>query len=186
MEPKVEINIQDINESNLEDIPESCRGCVYWEFPEDFEKGKQDSSLKGELELKKKEWFKQTIKEFGTCGKIVYHNDTPIAFAQYAPSSRLPNVNAYESKPVGTLEESVVFLSCLYITDNAFRGKGIGETLLQTIIEDLRRRGFRSIETFARRSDAENPSGPMAFYIRNGFHIKDKTNPEFPLMRLYL
>jgi len=186
MSAEIEVNIEDIKEANLKDIPEICRGCVYWEFPEDFEKKKDDRQKKWELEAKKREWFQQTIKEFGTCGKIVYHNGSPIAYAQYAPSERLPSIKEYESKPVGKLEEAVVFLSCLFIVDESMRGRGIGKLLLQNIIEDLRRRGFRAIETFASRSDVENPSGPVAFYIRNGFHIKDKTNPEFPLMRFYL
>jgi len=186
VEASIEVNIEDIKESNLKDIPEPCRGCVYWEFPEDFEKGGKDLNKKWELETKKREWFEQTMKEFGTCGKIVYHEGKPIAYAQYAPSARLPNVNEYESKLVGKLEEGVVFLSCLFIADETLRRRGIGKLLLQNIVEDLRRRGFKAVETFARRSEANNPSGPMAFYIRNGFHVKDKTNPEFPLMRLYL
>lgn len=170
----------------MKDIPNSCRGCVYWEFPDDFEKGKKGPQQKAALEIKKFEWFEKTLEEFGTCGKIVYHDGEPVAYAQYAPSTRLPNVNTYESKIVGKLEEGVVFLSCLYIADERLRGEGIGKLLLQNIIEDLRRRGFKAVETFARRSQADNPSGPMDFYVKNGFHIKDKTNPEFPLMRLFL
>jgi len=183
---EIEVDVEDIRKGNLKDIPESCRGCVYWEFPEDFEKAKDEPQKKLEFETKKREWFEKTLEEFGTCGKIVYHNSKPIAYAQYASSTRLPNVNHYESKPVGKLEEGVVFLSCLYVADETMRGSGIGEMLLQNIIEDLRRRGFKAIETFARRSEANNPSGPMEFYIKNGFHIKDKTNSEFPLMRLFL
>lgn len=188
MEPKIEIDIRDINESNLRDIPEPCKGCVYWEFPEEFEKGKkaEDSQKKAELEVKKRKWFEQTLKELGACGKVVYYNSTPVAYAQYASSSRFPNIRAYESEHVGKFEEGVVFLSCLYVTDQTMRRKGIGEMLLQKIIEDMRRLGFKAIETFARRDEDNNPSGPMAFYIRNGFHIKDNTNPEFPLMRFYL
>jgi GNAT superfamily N-acetyltransferase len=186
VEPKIDINIEEIKKSNLKDIPEPCRGCVYWEFPKEFEKGKKDPKKKLEFEFKKREWFEQTTETFGTCGKIVYYEGRPIAYAQYAPSVRLPNINEYESKPVGKLEEGVVFLSCLYVNDETMRKKGVGETLLQNIIEDLKRKGFKAIETFARRSSANNPSGPMMFYLRNGFHIKDKTNPEFPLMRLYL
>ena len=186
MAEKIEVNIEDIRKSNLSDIPESCSGCVYWEFPGDFEKSKDDPQRKAELSLRKREWFEKTLDEFGTCGKIVYYEGEPVAYAQYAPSSRLPNVNEYESKSVGKLEESVVFLSCLYVTDETMRNKGIGEMLLQNIIEDLRRRGFKAIETFARRGQADNPSGPMAFYVKNGFHIKDNSNPEFPLMRLFL
>jgi len=183
---EIEVDVEDIRKANLKDIPESCRGCVYWEFPEDFEKGKDEPQKKLEFEAKKREWFEKTLEEFGTCGKIVYHNSKPIAYAQYAPSANLPNVNTYESKPVGTLEEGVVFLSCLLVADETMRRSGVGQMLLQNIIEDLRRRGFKAIETFARRSEANNPSGPMEFYIKNGFHIKDKTNPEFPLMRLFL
>jgi GNAT superfamily N-acetyltransferase len=84
------------------------------------------------------------------------------------------------------MEEGVVFLSCLYIADKTLRGRGLGEALLQNIIDDLKRRGFKAVETFARRGDSNNPSGPLEFYIKNGFTFKDKTNPDRPLMRLFL
>jgi ribosomal protein S18 acetylase RimI-like enzyme len=183
---EIEIEIEDIRKANLTDVPESCRGCVYWESPSDFEKSKDNPQKKTELEAKKREWFEKTLEEFGSCGKIVYHDGKPIAYAQYSSSERLPQIGSYESKPVGKLEEGVVFLSCLYVADEKMRDKGVGEQLLQNIIEDLRRRGFKAIETFACRTSANNPSGPIAFYVKNGFHIKDKTNAEFPLMRLFL
>jgi len=188
-EIEFEVDIEDITEANLDDIPESCRGCVYWEFPQEFDevrKEKMEAQKKSELEQKKREWFVQTLKEFGTCGKIVYYNGKSVAYAQFAPSARLPNISSYGFQPVGKLEEGVVFLSCLYIADETLRGKGLGEALLKNIIEDLRRRGFKAVETFARRGDSNNPSGPLGFYIKNGFIIKDKTNPEYPLMRLFL
>jgi len=186
---EIEVDIIDITEANLGDIPEPCRGCVYWEFPEEFDRAKLEKTETQKrlgFEEKKREWFVQTLKEFGTCGKIVYYNGKPVAYAQFAPSEQLPNTSHYESQPVGKREEGVVFLSCLYISDKALRGKGIGEALLNNIIDDLKRRGFRAVETFARRGDSNNPSGPLEFYIKNGFIIKDKTNPEFPLMRLFL
>jgi len=183
---ELEVDVEDIRKANLKDIPESCRSCVYWESPEDFEKAKDEPQRKSEFESKKREWFEKTLEEFGTCGKIVYHNGKSVAYAQYASSARLPNINAYESKRVGKLEEGAVFLSCLYVAEGTMRGKGIGEMLLQNIVEDLRRRGFKAIETFTSRNSPDNPSGPMEFYVKRGFHIKDKTDPEFPLMRLFL
>ena len=188
-ETEIEVDIEDITEANLGDIPESCRGCVYWEFPQEFERvkaEKMEAQKKLELEQKKREWFIQTLKEFGTCGKIVYYKGKPVAYAQFAPSARLPNISHYESQPVGKLEEGVVFLSCLYIADKALRGKGLGEALLKNILEDLKKLGFKVVETFARRGDSNSPSGPLEFYIKNGFIIKDKTNPEYPLMKLFL
>ncbi len=182
MEPHIEINIEDIDEKNLKDIPEPCKGCVYWECPDDFE-AKKGPEKRGEFEAEKREWFQQTMKEFGTCGKIVYYEDKPIAYAQYAPSERF--ARAGKSKQVDKIKD-VVFLSCLFVTNKAFRDKGIGERLLHSIIEDLRRRQFKAVETIARRGVAYNPAGPMMFYVRNGFHIKDNTTPEYPLMRLFL
>ena len=183
METGIEIEIADINQSDLEDIPEPCKGCVYWESPEAFDKKKLDRQ---QFEAQKKEWFEKTTQEFGTCGKIAYHEGEPIAYAQYAPTNQLVGISRHESRHVGKIEEGVIFLSCLHVVNKKLRDKGIGEKLLQTIIEDLRRRGFKAIETIARRSGPYNPSGPVLFYIKNGFHIKDNTNPEYPLMRLYL
>lgn len=183
---RILVRIEDITEASLPGIPESCRACVYWELPEEFDKAKAEkteSERRSEFERKKREWFVRTMREFGTCGKIVYYDDKSVAYAQFAPSERLPNTGHYESHPVGKLEEGVVFLSCLYIADKEFRGKGLGETLLRSIIDDLKRREFKAIETFARRGNSDNPSGPLEFYTRNGFIIKDQTNPEFPLVR---
>jgi len=182
----IEVEILDIREENSEDIPKTCRSCVYWEFPDEFKAEEERGGTEKELEDKKRGWFTQTLKEFGACGKIVYCEGKPVGYAQFAPSTRLPNINSYRSKPVGKIEEGVVFLSCLYISDENLRGIGLGERLLTNIIDKLKRRGFKAIETFARRSDANNPSGPMVFYIKNGFHIKDNADPDYPLMRLFL
>ena len=179
-------SIEDVTEASLPDIPESCRSCIYWEFPEDFDKAKgerTESEKRLEFERKKHEWFVETMREFGTCGKIAYCDGKPVAYAQFAPLERLPNTGHYESHLVGRSEEGVVFLSCLYVADKESRGKGLGETLLKNIIDDLRRRGFKAVETFARRGSSDNPSGPLEFYIKNGFAVKDQTNPEFPLVR---
>lgn len=183
-----EIEIKDINEENLQDIPAFCRGCVHWEFPEEFKKAKKDQSSAQELNLeeKKREWFAQTLKEFGTCGKIVYHKGKPVAYTQFAPSVCLPNLNEYQSKMFGTIEEGVVFLSCLYVADESLRRRGLGNALLKNIISNLKMRGFKSVETIARRGDPNNSSGPLELYIKNGFTFKDKTNPDQPLLRLFL
>jgi GNAT superfamily N-acetyltransferase len=187
---EIEVDIEDITEANLKDIPASCRGCVYWECPEEFDKAKQENTVlqkQWEFEKKKYEWFIKTREEFGTCGKIAYYKGKPVAYAQYAHADFIPNVSTYKSSSaVGKRKQGVVFISCLYISDKTMRGKGLGDTLLRTIIDELRSREFTAIETFARRGNPDNPSGPLEFYIRNGFVIKDNSNPEYPLVTLYL
>ena len=175
--------IRNITRENLDDIPEPCRSCLYWEFPGYSENVKL---LKSELVRRKRAWFLQTLREFGNCGKIVYYDNNVVGYAQYAPITCLPNIEGYESKLVGRLEDGVVFLSCLYITEKALRKRGMGIRLLEGIILDLKKRGFKAVETFARRGSSNNPSGPVELYFKKGFQIKDDTNPEFPLVRLEL
>jgi len=186
----VKIAIKNVTESNFNDIPEPCRSCLYWSFPEELEKTKREfSKHKQRLEAKKRQWIIQTLEEFGNCGKILYCDNVPVGYAEYGPSSRFPNIKEYRSQPVGKLQEGVVFLSCLYIADERLRGKGLGERLLDSVISDLKKRGFRAVETYARRGSSENPSGPVEFYLRREFenvkvYVKDETDPEFPLVRI--
>ena len=181
----MEVVIKDITRENLGDLPELCKACLYWEFPRNF---KEPSLLgpreKRELMAKKKGWFLQTLREFGNCGKIVYHNNMPVGYAQYAPFERLPQASTYKSGPLGRAEEGVVFLSCLYISSKVLRGRGVGIRLLDSIITDLKKKGFKALETFARRGSFNNPSGPIELYLKRGFYIKDEIDPEFPLVRL--
>lgn len=47
------------------------------------------------------------------------------------------------------------------------------------------RLGLRAVETFARRGSPNNPSGPLEFYLKQGFKVK--ADDEFlPLLRLDL
>ena len=179
----MKIVIKGITRENLDDIPRPCGGCLYWEFPEDFKKLRQQKKPKL-AEEKKKERFTKTLREFGSCGKIVYLNSASIGYAQYAPSNLFPQAFSYESGPLGRIQEGTVFLSCLYISEERQRGRGVGMRLLNTVITDLRDRGFKAVETFARRGSANNPSGPIELYLKRGFQIKDETDAEFPLVRL--
>lgn len=172
------IVIAKVTEENVGDIPEPCRGCLYWEFPEAFERGRDESMKSG--------WFKETLENFGDCGKILYVDGRAVGYAQYGPSDRFPNVQNYRSGPAGSAKEGVIVLTCLFISDRALRGVGLGGRLLEAVIHNVREHGFKALETFARRDDANNPSGPMKFYLKRGFQVKDETNPEFPLIRLDL
>lgn len=174
----MEVVIENLTESNLDCLPDDCKGCVYWEAPE--------VSAKGRSEPVKKKWLLDTLREFGNCGKIVYSNSKAVGCALYGPSDRFPNVRDYGSGQVGTLNEGVVLLTCLFIADIGARRQGFGRRLLEEVIEDLKMRGFKALETFARRGNTHNPSGPMQLYSRMGFYVKNDMNPEFPLMRFEL
>lgn len=181
----MKVVIRDLTEENLKDTPKftghpfSCKYCVYWEYPEEFDQAKKVGE---ELLEKKLEWFKKTRGDFGNCGKILYVDGNAAGYAQYAPPEFLPNSFSY---PSGPPSQNAVLISCLFIPGKDFRGLGLGSLLLKTILDELKKREFGAVETFARSGKANNPSGPVEFYLKNGFRIH-KNSSEFPLMRLEL
>ncbi|MDH5440858.1 MAG: GNAT family N-acetyltransferase [Candidatus Bathyarchaeota archaeon] len=179
----MEIEIRNVTECNLDDIPGICKECLYWSFPEEFEKTK---GAHPKHRAKKKQWIIQTLEEFGNCSKILYHNHVPVGYVECGPSRRFPQIKEHKSQRIGKMEDGVVFLSCLLIADKNLRGTGLGEKLLNSVITDLRKRGFKTVETYARRGSSNNPSGPAEFYLKRGFKIKDESNPEFPIVKLDL
>lgn len=101
------------------------------------------------MEQRKREWFKKVIREFGNCGFVTYLSGVPIGFIQYAPAKFFPRVKEYASGPPS---KDSVFLACLYIANKKERGKGLGTAMFENLIAELRDRGFKAVETFARKS----------------------------------
>jgi len=182
----MKIEVTNLTEENLKDAPEwdthpfSCKYCIWWEFPDlciDPAKEKKEDIIQ-----KKLKWLRNTNKVFGNCGKIVYVNRKPVGYAQYALPKLLPHSVDYQSGPPS---DDAALISCLFIPQKEFRRLGLGRQLLFNIIDDLRKRGIKAVETFARKGKPDNPSGPVVFYLRSGFRIH-KDPKEFPLMRLDL
>lgn len=131
---------------------------------------------------RKLDWLRQVNNEWGNCGKLVYLYGQCIGYAQYAPSHYLPGSADYDSGPPS---HDAVFISCLFIPQEQFRRLGIGSQLLNSIMDEVKKRKTSAVETFARKGNPSNPSGPAEFYLANGFRIHTE-DEEFPLMRLDL
>lgn len=149
--------------NNLKDLPETCCSCGYWEEVEAialggyFPNGQQT----------KKIWYSTVLDSWGPCGKIVMQDNQSLAYCQFAPAGYLPRLHRYNLGPVS---EDAVFLACLYIQE-PFRGRGLGKLLVNAVQKDMIKRGYRAIETFARRAPARNPSGWLEFYLANGWKV---------------
>jgi GNAT superfamily N-acetyltransferase len=180
------IKISDLTKVNLgtiptwDDYPFSCKYCLFWQFPDEYKRLR--NSKKQTLIRKKSLWLQDTKRLFGECGKLLSLSGAPIAYAQFAPPEFLPGSAFYQS---ATPDYDTVLISCLYIPEERHRGKGYGTQLLESILIDLKGRGVTAVETFARKANPENPSGPVSFYIKNGFKIT-KDDIEFPLLRMEL
>jgi len=182
----MKVSIKDITQENLGDIPEPCKSCLYWETPTEQSKHEWSRTEKARREAMKAAWFLKTLKEFGNCGKILYVDDKPIGYAQYSSPDRLPNTMEYGAEKLRRAEESIAFISCLYISDENFRRQGLGKKLLDEIVADLKKRGFKAVETFARKESANNPSGPIELYLKKDFQTREEIDSDFALVRLDL
>jgi GNAT superfamily N-acetyltransferase len=181
------IEIADLNAENLKDAPEwdshpfSCKYCIYWEYREECVD--PATERKEEMFTKKLSWLRKAAEEFGNCGKLAYAHGAAIGYAQYAPPNYLPRSANYTSGPPS---DDAVLISCLFIPRAKFRRLGIGSQLLRSVIDELKKeKKKKAIETFARKGNPGNPSGPVEFYLASGFQIH-RDDKEFPLMRLDL
>ncbi|MDP1809672.1 MAG: GNAT family N-acetyltransferase [Actinomycetota bacterium] len=144
-------------------LPAPCGCCGFWENREpasldiDFAAGNTD----------KKDWYENVLTHWGSCGRLVLEAEQALAYAQYAPADFFPQLQYYALGPVSP---DAIFLSCLFVPDR-FRGRGLGKLLVNTVQKDLIKRGYRAVETFARRAPAKNPSGWTEFYLANGWQV---------------
>lgn len=168
------------NAPEWETHPFSCKYCTYWESPsrpDEFGTDSRDQALG-----KKREWVQRTHRSFGNCGKIAYADGVAAGYAQFAPAELLPRAATYSAGPVSP---GAVLISCLCVPGPQFRGLGLGSALLESVLAELRSRGIKRVETFARKGSGDNPSGPIHLYQRKGFGVC-RDDAEFPLLGLDL
>jgi len=169
--------IVSITLDNFKDVLLPCRQCLYWEAPQKT----RPCARRPDAEALKKKWFEAVLSDWGDCGKILYRGSEVLAYAQFAPADRFPQVRYY---PAGPANSEAVLISCLYVAP-AVRGRGLGKVLLHSIIRELYKRNIKAVEAFASKSRRETPALPLDFYLQNGFYIlRDHKN--FPLLRLDL
>ncbi|MBS7611352.1 GNAT family N-acetyltransferase [Candidatus Bathyarchaeota archaeon] len=172
------MNFEKIGIHNFSKAPEPCRFCLYWQTKGEL----QNAASKRDVEKEKLKWLNIVEKTFGNCIEIVSLNGTTIGFMQYALAKYFPRVEDYFSGPPS---EDAAFIACLYIVDKDQRRRGYGTVMLEKLLKELSGRGFKAVETFARMSSENNPSGPLTFYLKHGFEIVRQID-DFPLVRIKL
>ncbi len=149
---------------NLDDLPRSCRRCVFWELdPVQRERAEEA----GDTALEKEAWVSSALLEWGSCGKISYVDGVPAGYVLFAPPAYVPRSVAFPSSPVSS---DAVLLMTARIRQE-FTGSGLGRMLVQGVAKDLRLRGIKAVEAFgdhswrapawAARSPSAAPAGPQ-------------------------
>jgi len=168
----------------LEDLPRSCRSCVFWELdPVAAER----ACAAGDPGLEKEAWVSQTLLEWGSCGKLVYVDGMPAGFTLYSPPAYVPRSMAFPTSPISA---DAVLLMAAHVVP-AFAGGGLGRMLVQGVARDVSKRGIRAIEAFGDARAGDDPDeraaclAPADFYLAVGFKTV-RPHPRFPRVRLEL
>ncbi|MEM3546893.1 MAG: GNAT family N-acetyltransferase [Candidatus Bathyarchaeia archaeon] len=169
---------EEIGVHNFPKVPEPCRFCLYWQTSG----GLKSEQCRSKIEAERLKWLSVVEKTFGCCIEILHVSGATVGFMQYAPAEYFPRVKDY---PSGPPSEDSVFIACLYVVDSSQRRRGYGTAMLRKLLKELTCRGFKTVETFARMDSENNPSGPLDFYLKNGFEVV-RQRDDFPLMRLNL
>ncbi|MGH3331887.1 MAG: GNAT family N-acetyltransferase [Nocardioidaceae bacterium] len=168
---------------NLDDLPEGCRSCVFWEL----DPVRRERAVTGEVSASEKEsWVSHVLLEWGSCGRIAYVDGEPAGFVLYAPPMFVPGAQSFPTAPVS--EDAVLLMTAVVYPEYA--DAGLGRMLLQAVAKDLiKRGGIRAIEAIGDVKSPRNRYGgcvlPADFLLRVGFKTH-RSHTRYPRMRLDL
>lgn len=121
---------------------------------------------------------------FGSYAKVLLEDDEPAAYAQFGPLSAYPRAtrtrDLYPRLPRSPLP---AVITCIATTRTA-RGRGLAAMLVESVCDDLARRGFAAVEVYPERGardDATSAADP-AFWEGLGFAVA-AADDRFPVLR---
>lgn len=163
----------------LPDLPERCRGCVFWEL--DPVRGEAASQAK-RPEREKESWISAVLLDWGSCGRVVYVDGMAVGFVLYAPPRYVPRSAAFPTSPVS---QDAVLLMTAYLRPE-YREQGLGRVVVQTVAKDLIRRGVKAIEVFGDARWHRSACVLPAEHLRAVGFKTVRQHRSFPRLRLEL
>lgn len=130
-----------LNRLTLEQAPEVCRGCVWWQS----RSGKRAD---------KRRWTEKAEAEWGAWGTVYFDSDGRLLGSmQYGPAHLFPRA---ADLPGGPPSADAVLVTCAYLTDSS--SPWVMQSLFLAAIGDARDKGAKALETFAYRyAEHESP-----------------------------
>jgi len=156
------VDISPLSGDNMDDEIALCIGedFLYGAIPQRF--------MKKAVEMKKR-WLKHILSKFEACGYIAYFKKEPVGFIEFVPGEL---ANKLGMETLYSPKQTAVIL-CLSVK-KAYWGLKTGSELLQRLINDLPRMGYKFVEVTAYKTGVWHP---LKFYLKNNFKIvKDLGN----------
>jgi len=148
------IRVENLRDSNIDDLIHVCSSNRL-----------SDPVHQQGIKLKK-QWLHRMLNEWGSCAKIAYYADKPVAQLLYYPEEA-DVTKAFKRK-------NVLMINCIYNPTPESQKLGIGKRLLQNLIEDVKQRGTclgnRSCKFILAKAFNTGEFLPMPdFYKKMGF-----------------
>jgi len=151
---KGKIRIENLQDSNIEDLIYVCSSK------------RLSDPIHQQGVKQKRQWLSEMLRKYGSCAKIAYYNDKPVAQILYYPEE------AEVTKAIR--RENVLVINCIYNPTPEAQKLGVGTKLLQSVIQDAKQRkaclGDRPCKFMLAKAFNTGEFLPMPeFYKKNGF-----------------
>jgi GNAT superfamily N-acetyltransferase len=161
----------------LGELPGACASCVFWELAPVHRQ-----RVRGHEEEEKAAWLSGVLRDWGSCGRVVYVDDVLVGHVLYAPPVYFPGADGFATAPVSN---DAVLLSSVHVAPD-YRGQGLGRVLVQAMAKDLLQRQVRAVEAFGdTRGRAGHCVVPADFLLAVGFRTQ-RAHATYPRMRMDL
>jgi len=163
---------------SLNELPERCRHCVFWELDP-----VRRSQAAGHEETEKRAWLSHALREWGSVGQIIRVDGEYAGHIIWAPAVYVPGADGFATAPISP---DAILLETAYV-DPHFRGAGLGRMLVQSMAKELIcHGGIRAVEAFAdTRGRGTSCTVPADFLLAVGF-ATHRAHPIHPRMRMEL
>lgn len=179
----MEVKIVDINEKNFDLIPRpadrryNCQECFFW-------MGKKDGKL--DLAKQKKKWFLKRKERYGSLGKLLLwgKRQKPIGYIQFGPISEFETAKIFY-RDMAPIPRSGWAICCVTI-DNSYRRKGLAKKLIRNVLQDLKRRGVRTVDAYPvkePKSLNQTSGGPATLWREMGFEKAFRASTKKKIIR---
>lgn len=148
------IRIENLRESNIEDLIYVCSSKSL------------DDPIHQQGTKLKRQWLREMLDKYGSCAKIAYYNEKPVAQILYYPEEA--------DVTRASIRENVLVINCIYNPTSGAQKLGVGTRLLNSVIEDVRQRrtclGNKPCKFILAKAFNTGELLPMPeFYKRKGF-----------------
>ncbi len=171
--------IVDVTADRLDELPERCRHCRFWELGTPRPIDVEEEELDDEALVEKCAWWRSVELEFGSSGRAVRVDAEVAAWCLFGP----PEFFARRSAPTPRPSGDALLLATVWV-ERPFRGAGLGPLLLRTVVKETLRRDLRAVEAYGDRRHRE--AGcllPVTWLLHEGFTVH-REHPRYPLLRL--